>query len=185
MASPTIDAEAAAAVETVTDTAISSNLPVVRKADLPFDWQGEFPVLSLAGRTPLDEAAAVLFAQLSNAHGLAARVEPAEALSPANIARLGTAGVAIVCLSYLDAGSPAHMRYSVRRLRRQLPKATIVLGCWAEDVDAEALEELRATAKADMAAKSLSEAMMICRTTAGVEETSGEPDIVATSARIE
>jgi predicted PurR-regulated permease PerM len=176
--SPTIDAEAAAAVETIHDTAVSSNLPVVQKADLPLNWQGEFPVLSLAGRTPLDEAAAVLFAQLSNAHGLAARVESADALSPANIARLGTAGVEFVCLSYLDASSPAHMRYSVRRLRRQLPKVTILLGCWAEDIDAEALEELRATAKADTAAKSLSEAMMICRTAAGARETGGELDQV-------
>jgi predicted PurR-regulated permease PerM len=175
VSSPTIDAEAAAAVETVHDTAISSNLPVVRKADLPLHWQGEFPVLSLAGRTPLDEAAAVLFAQLSNAHGLAARVEPADALSPANILTLGTSGVAIVCLSYLDASSPAHMRYSVRRLRRQLPTITIMLGCWAEDIGAEALEELRAAAKADIAAKSLSEAMMICRTAAGALESNGEP----------
>jgi predicted PurR-regulated permease PerM len=172
--SPTIDAEAAAALETVPDAAVSSNLPVVRKADLPLDWQGEFPVLSLAGRSPLDEATAVLFAQLSNAHGLTARVESADALSPANIARLGTAGVEFVCLSYLDASSPAHMRYSVRRLRRQLPKVTIMLGCWAEDIDAEALEELRATAKADTAAKSLSEAMMICRTAAGAQETNGD-----------
>jgi predicted PurR-regulated permease PerM len=179
--SPTIDAEAAAAVETIHDTAISSNLPVVQKADLPLDWQGEFPVLSLAGRSPLDEAAAVLFAQLSNAHGLAARVEPADALSPANILTLGTAGVAIVCLSYLDASSPAHMRYSVRRLRRQLPMATIMLGCWAEDIDAEQLEELRVAAKADTAAKSLSEAMMICRTTAGATEANGAPSIVLAS----
>jgi predicted PurR-regulated permease PerM len=179
--SPTIDAEAAAALETVPDAAVSSNLPVVQKADLPLNWQGEFPVLSLAGRTPLDEAAAVLFAQLSNAHGLAARVESADALSPANIARLGTAGVEFVCLSYLDASSPAHMRYSVRRLRRQLPKATVMLGCWAENIDAEQLQELRATAKADTAAKSLSEAMMICRTTAGAQETSG--NLISLAAR--
>ena len=104
--SPTMDAEAAAALETVPDVAISSNLPVVKRDDLPLAWQGEFPVLCLAGRTPLDEAAAVLFAQLSDAHGLAARVESADALSPANIAALSTDGVAIVCLSYLDASSP-------------------------------------------------------------------------------
>lgn len=179
--SPTIDAEAAAALETVPDAAVSSNLPVVRRADLPLNWQGEFPVLSLAGRSPLDEAAAVLFAQLSNAHGLTARVESADALSPANIARLGTAGVEFVCLSYLDASSPAHMRYSVRRLRRQLPKVAIMLGCWAEHIDAEQLEELRATAKADTAAKSLSEAMMICRTAAGAQETNG--DLISLAAR--
>ena len=133
-------------------------------------------MLCLAGRTPLDEAAAVLFAQLSNAHGLAARVEPADALSTARISRLEITGVAIVCLSYLDASSPAHMRYSVRRLRRKLPKATILLGCWADDVDKESLEELREAAKADMAAGNLREAMMICRTTAGVEELDGSPD---------
>jgi predicted PurR-regulated permease PerM len=183
IASPTMDAEAAAAVETVHDTAVSSNLPVVRKADLPLNWQGQFPVLCLAGRSPLDEAAAVLFSQLSNAHGLAARVEPAEALSTTNIVGLETAGVAIVCLSYLDASSPAHMRYSVRRLRRKLPKATIMLGCWAENTDKEALEELRATARADTVAGSLSEAMMICRTAAGVNEADQDPAVVAGSVR--
>jgi predicted PurR-regulated permease PerM len=181
IASPTMDAEAAAAIEAVPDTAISSNLPVVQKTDLPLSWQGEAPVLCLAGRTLLDEAAAVLFAQLSNAHGLAARVEPAVALSTTNILRLETTGVAIVCLSYLDASSPAHMRYSVRRLRRRLPKATILLGCWAEDTDRDSLEALRETAKADLVAGSLREAMMICRTSAGVQEINQEPDIVAGS----
>jgi predicted PurR-regulated permease PerM len=184
VASPTMDAESAAAVEAVPDAAISSNLPVVQKADLPLNWQGESPVLCMAGRTPLDEAAAVLFAQLSNAHGLAARVQPADALSTTNIVRLETAGVAIVCLSYLDASSPAHMRYSVRRLRRKLPKAPIMLGCWAEGIGKETLEELRETAKADTVAGSLSEAMMICRTTAGVRETQAVPDNVAGSLRI-
>jgi predicted PurR-regulated permease PerM len=178
VASPTTDAEAAAAVETVPDTAISSNLPVFQKTQLPPSWQGSFPVLCLAGRTPLDEAAAVLFSQLSSAHGLAARVESAEALSTTNIVRLDAAGVAIICLSYLDASIPAHMRYSVRRLRRRFPNATIMLGCWAENIDKEALEELRETAKADTAAGSLSEAMMICRMSAGVNEADEKANIV-------
>lgn len=184
MTSPTLDAEAAAALETVPDAAISSNLPVVLKADLPLGWQGEFPVLCLAGRTPLDEAAAVLFAQLSNAHGLAARGEPADVLSPTNISQMEITGVAIVCLSYLDASSPAHMRYSVRRLRRKLPKVTILLGCWAENIDKEALEELREAAKADVAAGSLREAMMICRRAAGVQDTDEPPDLVPAALRI-
>src|SRR6202035_422198 len=184
IASPTMDAEAAAAIEDLPDTAISSNLPVGPNTDRPLSWQGEAPVLCLAGRTLLDEAAAVLFAQLSNAHGLAARVEPAVALSTTNILQLETAGVAIACLSYLDASSPAHMRYSVRRLRRKLPKATIMLGCWAEGINKEALEDLRETAKADTAAGSLREAMMMCRTTAGVRETQAVPDNVTGALRI-
>ena len=183
IASPTMDAEAAAAIETVPGTAISSNLPVIQKTDLPFNWQGDFPVLCVAGRTVLDEAAAILFAQLSSAHGLAARVESADALSTSNILRLETAGVAIVCLSYLDASSPAHMRYSVRRLRRKLPTVTIMLGCWAEDVDKATLEERRHVAKADLVAGSLSEAMMICRTTAGVSEAGEESNLVTAAVR--
>ena len=56
-----------------------------------------------------------------------------------------------------------------------------MLGCWAEDIDKEALEELREAAKADMAAGSLSEAMMICRTAAGAQETNG--DLTSLAAR--
>ena len=184
VSSPTMDAEAAAAVETVPDIAVSSNLPVLQKADLTPDWQGECPVLCLAGRTPLDEAAAVLFTQLANAHGLAARVESADAISSSNIFKLDTTGVAMVCLSYLDTSSPAHMRYSVRRIRRKFPKITIMLGCWAEDMSKEALESLREVVKADTVAGSLCEAMILCRTSAGVAEVVAEPHQLTTVVRI-
>jgi hypothetical protein len=89
----------------------------------------------------------MLLAQLSMAHGLAARVEGAAALSTTNVFRLDTTGVAIVCLVYLDAAGPAHMRYSVRRLRRKLPSATTVLVCCVKDIDSAALELLREGAK--------------------------------------
>ena len=103
-----------------------------------------------------------MMAQLSTAHGLAARVEGAEALSTTNIFRLDTTGVAIVCLAYLDVNGPAHMRYAVRRLRRKLPKATIILGCWVKEIGPDALESLREGAKADLAAASLGEAVKLC-----------------------
>jgi hypothetical protein len=48
--SPTMDAEAAAAIETVPDVAISSNLPVVKKDNLPPQWQGESPCRRSVGR---------------------------------------------------------------------------------------------------------------------------------------
>ena len=138
--------------------------------DWPPEWQGEHPVLCVAGRSLLDEAAAMMLGQLSTAHGLAARVEAADALSTANIFRLETAGVAIVCLIYMDASSPAHMRYSVRRLRRKLPKATIILGCWLKDMNPAALETLREGAKADLAAESLGEAVKLCIDKTGLED---------------
>lgn len=166
---PTTDVEATSAIEGVAEDAPYESLRVLRKEDLPAGWQGEHPVLCVAGRNPIDEAAAIMLAQLTGAHGLSARVEAAEALSTANIFRLETTGVAIVCLVYMDASSPAHMRYSVRRLRRKLPKATIILGCWMKDIDPAALESLREGAKADLAAATLGGALKLCIEATGVD----------------
>jgi hypothetical protein len=69
----------------------------------------------------------------------------------------------------MDAAGPAHMRYSVRRLRRKIPKATIILGCWMKEMDPAALEQLREGAKADLAAASLGEAIKLVIETTGVQ----------------
>ena len=153
----THDAEAAAALET-TDAAIP-DLPVLEREELAPEWQADKPVLCAAGRGPLDEAAAIMLAQLLEKHGLGARVEGADAFATSNIFRLETSGVAIVCLSYLDISSPAHMRYTIRRLRRKLPEAQIILGCWLADVD---VETLRDTAKPDAVATTLGDAVRFC-----------------------
>ncbi|MFK4499217.1 putative PurR-regulated permease PerM [Bradyrhizobium japonicum] len=166
----TTDAEASSAVESVAENATNETLPILSKESLPPGWQGEHPVLCVAGRSRIDEAAAIMLAQLSTTHGLAARVEGAEALSTTNVFRLDTTGVAIVCLVYLDAIGPAHMRYSVRRLRRKLPKATIILGCWVKEIDPAALELLREGAKADLVAASLGEAVKLCIEATGVKD---------------
>jgi hypothetical protein len=170
----TTDAEASSAVESVAENAANEHLPILSKETLPPEWQGEHPVLCVAGRSLIDEAAAIMLAQLSTAHGLAARVEAAAALSTTNVFRLDTTGVAMVCLVYLDASGPAHMRYSVRRLRRKLPKATIILGCWVKEIDPAALELLREGAKADLVATSLGEAVKLCIEATGIKEQSQE-----------
>jgi hypothetical protein len=161
-------------VESVTENTANEMLPILRKETLPPEWQGEHPVLCVAGRSLIDEAAAIMLAQLSTAHGLAARVEAAEALSTTNIFRLDTTGVAIVYLVYLDASAPAHMRYSVRRLRRKLPKATIILGCWVKETAPAALELLREGAKADLVATSLGEAVKLGIAATGVVTDAGK-----------
>jgi predicted PurR-regulated permease PerM len=158
----TTDAEASSAVESVAENAAHENLPVLRKDGLPPEWLSEHPVLCMAGRSLIDEAAAIMLAQLSTAHGLTARVEDAEALSTANVFRLETTGVAVVCLVYLDSSGPAHMRYAVRRLKRKLPKAIIILGCCVKDIETTALEVLRDNAKADLVARSLGETVKLC-----------------------
>src|ERR1700742_718988 len=125
----TEDAEAAAAVEAAAAKPDHSDLPVFALSELPANWRGEHPVLCIAGRTPLDEAAGVMLAQLCEAHGLRARVEGPGSLSTSNIFRLETDGVAMVCLSYLNANT-AQIRYAVRRIRRKIPKARVLVGIW-------------------------------------------------------
>ena len=166
----TTDAEASSAVESVAENAANETLPILEKEALPPEWLGEHPVLCVAGRSLIDEAAAIMLAQLSTAHGLAARVEPAEALSTRNVFSLDTTGVTMVCLVYLDPSGPAHMRYSVRRLRRKLPTATIILGCWLKEIDPAALEALRENAKADLVASSVAEAVRLCIEAAGAKD---------------
>jgi hypothetical protein len=114
---------------------------------------------SIAGRSRLDESAALMLAQLLGKHGLNARVEGPEALSISDAFPLETKGVVIVCLSYLDADSPAHMRYAIRRLRRRLPNVKVLLGCWMADGDTENLREL---VKADFVAATLRNAVKLC-----------------------
>jgi predicted PurR-regulated permease PerM len=164
------DAEATAALETVHDETL--DLPVVERADLAPQWQGDKPVLCVAGRGPLDEAAAIMLAQLLEKHGLGARVEGADAVAISNIFRLDTAGIGMVCLSYLDAGSPARMRYAIRRMRRKLPKAQVLLGCWMADIDTATIREMT---KADAVATTLREAVRLCLEAAGKSRDSSFP----------
>src|SRR6478609_8611575 len=149
----THDAEAAAAIEASPEESI--NLPVLGAPDLKQDWRSQTPILCVAGRGPLDEAAAAIFAQLPGKHGLSARVEAAEAIASPNMFRLETEGIALVCISYLDNSSIASMRYAIRRMRRKLPNAIMLLGCWTEP-DPPHLQEL---VKADAAVNTLNAAL--------------------------
>ncbi|WKA31997.1 AI-2E family transporter [Bradyrhizobium roseum] len=158
----TTDAEASSAIESVSRNAANENLPVLGKLDLLPEWQGEHPVLCIAGRSLIDEAAATMLAQLSTVHGLAARVEGAEALSTTNVVRLEPVGIAVVCLIYLGASGDAHMRYSVRRLRRRLPNATIMLICCTREADETFLKSVQESAKADLVAGTIGEAVRLC-----------------------
>ena len=149
----TRDAEAAAAIEASPEE--NTNLPVLTPPDLKEGWQAQTPILCVAGRGPLDEAAAAILAQLLGKHGLSTRVEPAEAIASPNLFRLKTEGIALVFISYLDNSSLPSMRYAIRRMRRKLPNAIILLGCWTEP-DASRLQEM---VKADEVINTLSAAV--------------------------
>jgi hypothetical protein len=159
--STTHDAEAVAALESTTGTI--GDLPVLESKDLAPDWQTEAPVLCVAGRSPLDEAVAIMLAQLLEKHGLRARVEGVEAIATTRILHLETSGVMLVCVSYVDESSAAHMRYTIRRLRRRLPQAKILLGCWM----ASSEETLSDAVKADRLAITMRDMLRLCIDSAG------------------
>ncbi len=120
-------------------------------------------ILCLAGRGPLDEAAAAMLAQLLGKHGLAARTAPHAAASREAIATLDLSGIEMVCISYLDiAGSPAHLRYLMQRLRRRLPGAKILVGTWPSDDSALTDSRVREVIGADYYATNLTQAVTDC-----------------------
>jgi hypothetical protein len=148
------------------------------RAGLAAGREGEKPVLCIAGRSFIDEAAAALLAQILGKHGIEAKVEPAVAgLGSGRISRLSTAGAQLVCLSYLDADlSPAGARFAVRRLRRRLPEAKILGGFWQSGPGQAS--ELCAATKADFCATNFKDAIAFCldatvRVSAGLDSRFG------------
>ena len=98
---------------------------------LQAEWQTGTPVLCVPGLGQLDEAAALMIAQLLKRLGIGARVEHAEALSMSRITGWDTEGVTLICLCYVGNPSSAQIRYALRRIRRRtsdMPTLIALLG---------------------------------------------------------
>jgi predicted PurR-regulated permease PerM len=110
---------------------------------LPEQWRTQNPVLCIPGVGLLDEAVALMVAQLVERQGIGARAEQADALSMARIFSLDTKDVALVCLCYVENATSAQIRYAIRRLRRKAPNAFILVSLVgaADGLDADALRE--------------------------------------------
>ena len=127
------------------------------------EWSGPAPVLCVAGRGPLDEAACAMLAQLLAKHGLRARIVSQQAVSRGSIASLDVTGVAMVCVSYLEAsGNPSTLRYLMRRLRARAPSAAILAGLWQADQATLADDRLHAAIGADHYVTTLRDAVNAC-----------------------
>jgi predicted PurR-regulated permease PerM len=112
-------------------------------------WQGH-PVLCVAGRNLLDEAASLLLIDLLERYGIGARLISAAEASPANVQRVATEGVQFVCLSYLEAGGGTNAHYVMRRLRRRIPAAHAIAGFWGLAADNSRFLDTVATAGCDV-----------------------------------
>ncbi|HEY7581633.1 MAG TPA: AI-2E family transporter [Acetobacteraceae bacterium] len=124
---------------------------------------GQASVLCVAGRGPLDEAASAMFAHLLRLHGADVGLVSHAAVSRARIGALETRDVGLVCLSYLDInGSPAHLRFLVRRIRERLPGVSVIIGFWAADDPFLRNQAARREAGADYYVSTLQEALSAC-----------------------
>lgn len=162
--SPAEEGEAADAVSRAERSVPAPSPPEDAPERLVPAWRTEAPVLCIAGRGPLDEAASAMLAQLLSKHKLRARIAPYEAASREGISFLDMRGTAMVCISYLQlSGGPAHLRYLIRRLRARLSSGTPILaGLWPADDEALRDPAVQSLIGADYYTASLHEAVEIC-----------------------
>jgi predicted PurR-regulated permease PerM len=138
----------------IPDPAMSDVAPL--EGRVPAEWKVEGSVLCVAGRGPLDNAAAEMFAQLLSKHGLSARVLPHDAVGRATIEDLNVSGVQLIVLCYVEiTGTPAHLRYLLRRMRKRAPEAKIMAGVWQPEHAVFRDESIRAAIGADYYVPSL------------------------------
>ncbi|MFG1464670.1 AI-2E family transporter [Xanthobacter sp. DSM 24535] len=155
----TKEAEAGAAIAA---SPAGATYPVLDPKTLPPRWQGEEPILCIAARSGLDQAAADLLANLLKRHGLAAQVAGPETLTVANLAKLSGSDPALTILSSLESAGTAHMRYSTRRLRRRLPRSTILLAAWGARDDSAMRGSLESQSDTDIVTSNLEETLSAC-----------------------
>ena len=118
--------------------------------NLPEQWRTRQPVLCIPGLGLLDEAVALMVAQLIERDGIGARVEQADALSVSRIFSLDTKDVALVCLCYVESATSAQVRYALRRLRRKAPDAFILVTMLGASNATDAREALKGFPMTDL-----------------------------------
>ena len=131
-------------------------------------WRRDGAVLCVAGRTPLDEAAAALLVDLLGQHGIGTGLQPAEILTTSRVGTLAPPNVKLVVLSFLDADLRlAQARFAVRRLRRTLPDVPIVSAFWMGEADTARTTGLCSDVRCDACVSNLPDAIALCLDYAG------------------
>jgi predicted PurR-regulated permease PerM len=115
---------------------------------IPRVWQAPRSILCIPGFSKLDEAAAIVLAQLLRRRGYGASAEQYDAMSVAKFFSLDLTGTELVCICYADRPSSAKLHYAVRRLTKKTKSAYVMalfLGPAAEEL--EKVTGLSATTK--------------------------------------
>jgi predicted PurR-regulated permease PerM len=117
-------------------------------------------VICAAGRSELDEAAAVLLARLLESEGRTVVVLPYAAAINVALPDIDPLRVKTVCLSYLDPEAVPHARYLARRFRRRIgAEISLIAAFWGMEDDPAKMEHARAETRADRIVPSLAAAV--------------------------
>jgi predicted PurR-regulated permease PerM len=163
---------------------IDASAPTQHGLDLPDAWRGEKAILCIAGRGALDEAASDMLAQLLRKHGLGAQAAPNDTVSRDGIERLTLTGIQMICITYLEiSGSPAHLRYLLRRIRRRCPEVPVLVGLWPSDEPVLTDAQLQSQIGADLYVATLRDAVQACLDRATGAEPAEEPGVAARKPR--
>jgi predicted PurR-regulated permease PerM len=100
---------------------------------VPEKWRSPRSVLCIPGATKLDEAAALVLAQIMRRRGFGAVAEKADALSMSKFFSLELANTSLVCVCYVDRPSSAKIQYAVRRLAKKSNSLGIMLAFLGAD----------------------------------------------------
>ena len=114
----------------------------------PRVWQAPRSILCIPGFSKLDEAVAIVLAQLLRRRGYGASAEQYDAMSVAKFFSLDLTETEFVCICYADRPSNAKLHYAVRRLTKKTKSAYVMalfLGPAAEEL--EKVPGLSATTK--------------------------------------
>jgi hypothetical protein len=99
--------------------------------EAPIPRTGGGVVACVGARGPLDDVIAAMLAQLLAQRGVASRTTPHTLVRREAIAELDVSDVEAITVSCLElVGTPAHLRYLIRRLRHRAPDATLIAGLW-------------------------------------------------------
>ena len=91
-------------------------------------------VLCIPGSSKLDEAAALILAQLLRRRGFGAAAEQADALSMSRFFSLELADTSLVCICYVERPSSAKVQYAARRLGKKKPGVRIILALLGTEI---------------------------------------------------
>ena len=162
----TADPKGNADVPTLAEQELPTPAPspaVLDRESLGTAWRSPRAILCIAGRGPLDEAAATILAQLLGKHGLGAEVVPHDRVSRRGIESLDLTGVAMICIAYLEVkGNPSHLRYLLQRLRERLPSGKLLVGLWREQESVLSDKALQREIGADVYVSTLLQSVEAC-----------------------